>query len=78
MHLAPGSYAPEKCHLDNPAAYSFGIRPEQKIKNYVPAPNQYEPQKYKSDQQPAFTFGGKYNLEKPNQTPGEIPPFFFD
>lgn len=72
VYLAPGSYAPEKCLLDHQAAFSFGIKPEQKIKNEVPAPNQYAPEKFKLEYQPAFSFGARHNLEKPNNTPGNI------
>lgn len=68
--LAPGSYAPEKCTLDHPAAYSFGVKPELKIKSDAPAPNQYQPEKCNLEFQPAYSFGGRHNLEKPSQTPG--------
>lgn len=71
MHfLAPGSYAPEKCTLDHSAAYSFGVKPELKIKNDAPAPNQYQPEKCNLEFQPAYSFGGRHNLEKSSQTPG--------
>lgn len=69
-NLAPGSYSPEKCKLEYQPAFSFGIKPEQKIESVAPAPNQYEPEKCKLEYQPAFSFGGRHNLEKPNQTPG--------
>lgn len=68
---APGSYSPEKYHLDNPAAYSFGVKPEQKIENHAPAPNQYQPEKCKLEHQPAYSFGTKHNTDKPSQNPGK-------
>lgn len=68
--LAPGTYAPEKHNSDHQAAFSFGIRPEQKIKSDAPAPNQYSPEKCKMEYQPAFSFGGRYDTEKPSKTPG--------
>lgn len=67
--LAPGAYSPEKCTIDHPAAYSFGIKPELKVESIAPAPNQYQPEKCNLEFQPAFSFGGRHNLEKPSQTP---------
>ena len=67
---APTAYAPEKCKLEYQPAFSFGLRPEEKIRSDSPAPNQYSPEKL--EHQPAFSFGGRHNTEKPNQTPGSL------
>lgn len=39
MTPAPGSYAPEKVNLEHTPAYSFGVKPELKIKNNTPGKN---------------------------------------
>lgn len=70
--LAPGSYAPENVNLEHQPAFSFGLRPEQKIEHVAPAPNQYAPEKCKLEYQPAFSFGVKHSVEKPSNTPGKI------
>lgn len=33
---APGDYAPEKCNLDHQTAFSFGLRPEAKVRSDTP------------------------------------------
>lgn len=71
----PNHYQPEKSHMDHQPAFSFGSRPEEKIKSLAPAPNHYNIDKTNLDNQPAFSFGGRHNLEKPSQTPGR---FWFD
>lgn len=37
--LAPGSYAPEKVNQEHTYAYSFGMKPELKVKNDTPGKN---------------------------------------
>lgn len=34
--LAPGAYSPEKANLDHQPAYSFGSRPEEKVRSGTP------------------------------------------
>lgn len=36
MSIAPGTYSPEKCNLDHQPSFSFGTRPEQKVRNDTP------------------------------------------
>lgn len=33
---APGTYSPEKCNLEHQPSFSFGLRPEQKLRNDTP------------------------------------------
>lgn len=56
--------------LDRTKAFTFGSRPEQKVRSDTPAPNQYAADKCNFNRQPSFTFGGRRIVEKPNQTPG--------
>ena len=44
---APGQYEKEKADkvIYGSQQYSFGLRPEQKIKSIAPAPNAYDPEK---------------------------------
>lgn len=68
--LAPGAYSPEKCKLDHQAAFSFGTRPEQKIKSDAPAPNQYSPEKCNLDHHAAYSFGTRTEQKIRSDTPG--------
>lgn len=70
--IAPGSYSPEKCNLNQQTAFSFGSRPEQKVRSDTPAPNQYAAEKYNFSRTPSFTMCGRRKVEKPDSTPGEL------
>lgn len=65
----PGSYTIGNA-ISQTKAFTFGSRPEQKVRSDTPAPNQYEAEKCNFTRQPSFTFGGRRKDEKPNQTPG--------
>lgn len=65
----PGSYSIAN-NVISQKAFTFGSRPEQKVRSDTPAPNQYEAEKCNFTRQPSFTFGGRRKDEKPNQTPG--------
>lgn len=56
--------------LNQTKAYSFGTKPEQKVRSDTPAPNQYAAEKCNFNRQPSFTFGGRRIVEKPDTTPG--------
>lgn len=72
LTAAPGAYSPEKCNLNQPAAFSFGLRPEQKVRSDTPAPNQYSAEKYNFNRTPSFTMRGRRKVEKPDLTPGQF------
>lgn len=36
MYLAPGTYSPEKYGLDQQPSFTFGSRPEEKVKTDIP------------------------------------------
>ena len=72
LTAAPGAYSPEKCNLNQPAAFSFGLRPEQKVRSDTPAPNQYSAEKCNFNRTPSFTMRGRRKVEKPDLTPGQL------
>lgn len=65
----PGSYT--ITNGGQTKAFTFGSRPEQKVRSDTPAPNQYEAEKCNFTRQPSFTFGERRKDQKPAQTPGK-------
>merc|ERR1719232_2138258 len=73
---APGQYEKEKADkvIYGSQQYSFGLRPEEKIKARAPAPNAYDPEKADTilEKQVKYTFGlkpedmKKFNAPAPN------------
>lgn len=51
--------------------FSFGLRPEQKIKNDVPGPNHYKPESCNLDHQAAYSFGTRQEVKIKNDSPGK-------
>lgn len=68
--IGPGTYTVANSTLNQTKAYSFGTRPEQKVRSDTPAPNQYAAEKCNFSRQPSFTFGGRRKVDKPDATPG--------
>lgn len=75
--IGPGSYTVANSTLDKTKAFSFGSRPEQKVRSDTPAPNQYAAEKCNFNRQPSFTFGGRRIVEKKSATPGNLSGFFY-
>lgn len=69
----PNQYSPEKSIklLDHQPAFSFGSRPEQKIKSDIPGPSHYQPEKCNLDHQAAFSFGTRTEQKVRSDTPGK-------
>lgn len=70
----PGSYTIANNAISQTKSFTFGSRPEQKVRSDTPAPNQYEAEKCNFTRQPSFTFGGRRKDGKSSSTPGKQNP----
>lgn len=57
-------------NLDHQPAFSFGSRPEEKIRNDAPSPNHYQPEKCNLEHQPSYSFGSRPEEKVRSDTPG--------
>lgn len=71
LHVAPGTYSPENSNFVRQPSFTFGSRPEQKVRNDTPAPSAYATEKVNLSYQPAFSFGSRQEDKIKSDSPGK-------
>lgn len=67
--IGPGSYSIDRSGLNKETGFSFGLRPEQKVRCDTPSPNQYAAEQCNFRRTPSFTFGSRQEKKIKSDAP---------